>query len=52
MTATPEQIAAAEAEADRILAAAAALRDAERRQGEAQADALLARLDAERGKRN
>ena len=43
---TPEELGALQAE--RILAMAAAQREADRRAGEAAAEALLARLDAER----
>ncbi|MFD9160288.1 hypothetical protein ACFWCR_40865 [Streptomyces goshikiensis] len=50
MSLTPEQVAAVEAEARRIEQAAAALRDAERRQGEAQADAILALWDYTQGR--
>ncbi|AYV33172.1 hypothetical protein EES41_41070 (plasmid) [Streptomyces sp. ADI95-16] len=50
MSLTPEQAAAVEAEARRIEQAAADLRDAERRQGEAQADALIAQWNHAQGR--
>ncbi|MFE4206112.1 hypothetical protein ACFRSX_32660 [Streptomyces goshikiensis] len=50
MTLTPEQQAAVEAEAQRIEKAAAEMRDAERRQGQAQADVIIAQWNHAQGR--
>ncbi|MFE1145514.1 hypothetical protein ACWGBY_36375 [Streptomyces griseus] len=50
MSASAAEIAQAEARAAAAEAAMLAQREADRRAGEAAADAMLARLDAERGR--